>query len=160
MILSQLAERLTLLAIVAAAGFLAGWQVNGWRLESNAASEALNVAYARAEAVEIANAEQRRRSEQMAAEDARATAEVNHARQEAARLRACIDRGNGCGLRIKVQPVRCESVPAPGTASGVGDRGGEWAELDADARSAYFALRDRLPVVEQALKTCVSQWPR
>lgn len=160
MILAQLAERSTLLAIVAAAGFLAGWQVNGWRHESNAASEALNVAYARAEAIAIATAEQRKREEQMAAEDARATAEVNNARQETARLRACIDRGNGCGLRIKVQPVRCEPLPSPATTPGMGAGSGEWAELDADARSAYFALRDRLPVVEQALKACVSQWPR
>jgi hypothetical protein len=110
----------------------------------------------RAEAFRWVAAEQARSAADMALADTNALIEV---RRQNEKLLDCIERGGGCGLRVKVvRPAAC--VPEADTATGVGDRGGEWAELDADARRDYLALRARLPVVEQALKLCVDRYPK
>lgn len=113
----------------------------------------------RAEAFRWVAAEQTRSAAEMALADTNALIEVRREQEKTDQLRDCIERGAGCGLRVKVvRPAAC--VPEADTAAGVGDRGGEWAELDADARRDYLALRARLPVVEQALRLCVDRYPR
>lgn len=131
-------------------------------LAANAAASKLAAAaeHERAEAFRWVASEQKRSAAAMAVEDARATGEIKHAQEQTDRLLDCIDRGAGCGLRIKVarNPTKCGAVPEAGAAPSVGSGSGEWAELDEESQQAYFALRERLPIVEQALKVCVSQW--
>lgn len=110
----------------------------------------------RAEAFRWVAAEQTRSAADMALADTNALIEVKRQNEK---LLDCIERGAGCGLRVKVvRPAAC--MPEADTATGVGDRGSEWAELDADARRDYLTLRARLPVVEQALKLCVDRYPK
>lgn len=145
--------------------FSAGWAAGGRAGAADAAEARRKVAEARREAEEA----RREVAEAAVAERARVVAiraeieketwtRISDAKKEAERLRGCIDSGHGCGLRVKITPPACPDVSAPGTATSVGDGGGEWAELDADARLAYFALRDRVETVEGALRMCVSMW--
>lgn len=141
--------------------FCAGWVGNGWRLGEQAAALQLAAEHERAEALRWVQFEQKRSAAAMAVADTEALVEVRREQEKADRLRACIDRGDGCGLRVRVvrAPAKCGNVPEAGAAAGVGDRGGEWAELDPASRADYFALRTRLVTVEKALRLCVSQWP-
>lgn len=143
-------------------GAAAGWWFTD--LAADAAASKLQAAtqHERAEAFRWVAAEQKRSVAEMAVADTQALAEVRREQEETDKLRDCIERGNGCGLRVKVvrAATQCGNMPETGTPAGVGDRGGEWAELDADARRDYLALRARLPIVEQALKLCVDRYPR
>lgn len=153
----MIAWRPWLYAGAAALLFLAGWTANGWRLDEQIAETTAAAEHERAEAFRWVQSEQKRSAAAMAVEDARATGEIRDAQDETARLLNCIDRGDGCGLRVRIvrAPVKCGTMPEAGTTPGMGDRGGEWAELDPTARSSYRALRERLPIVEQALRLCV-----
>lgn len=144
--------------LVVSVAFSAGWAAGGRAGAADASEARREAAEARREAAEAAVAE-RARSGAIRAEIEKETwTRISDAKKEAERLRGCIDRGHGCGLRVKIAAPTCPDVPAPGTAASVGGGGGEWAELDADARLAYFALRDRVETVEGALRMCVSMW--
>lgn len=130
---------------------------------SNKAAQLQTTAeHERAEAFRWVIAEQKRSAAEMAVADTNALIEVRREQEKTDKLRDCIERGTGCGLRVKVvrPATQCGNMPEADTAARVGDRGGEWAELDADARRDYLALRARLPVVEQALRLCVDRYPR
>lgn len=116
----------------------------------------------RAEAFRWVAAEQERAADAMAQADKQALERIAHENEEVERLRDCIERGTGCGLRVKVvrTPAQCGDVPETGTAAGLGDRSGEWAELSRSTSLDILALRSRLPVIEQALKLCVERYPR
>lgn len=153
--------------IIAAGGalvlaFAVGWTANGWRAAAVIAGSVATAEHQRAEAFRWVAAEQNRSAQAMADADNQALKVVNDAEQETTRLQQCIDTGTGCGLRVRVvrTSAQCGQMPEAGAAAGVGDRGGEWAELDPVARHGYYTLRKRLPEVEQALRLCVSQWPR
>lgn len=147
-------------ALVLAFGM--GWVSNGWRMGEQAAQLQTAAAHERAEAFRWVAAEQKRSAAEMAIADTNALTEVKREQEETDKLRDCIERGAGCGLRVKVvrPAAQCGNLPETGAAAGVGHRGGKWAELDADARRDYLALRSRLPVIEQALKLCVDRYPR
>jgi len=115
---------------------------------------------ARAEAFRWVADEQKRSAEAMAKADSQALEEIANAQQENDRLKSCIDSGAGCGLRVKVtrSAAQCANVPGSVTSPGMGSRGSEWAELDRDSQRAYFALRDKIPKLEEALKLCVSRY--
>lgn len=150
-----------LLAGACLSAFFAGWSANGWRLGERAAQLEAAAERERAEAFRWVQSEQKRSAAAMAVADTNALAEVRREQEEADRLRACIDSGFGCGLRVKVTraTAKCADVPGAAASTGLGDRGSEWAELDRNSQQAYFALRDRIPRLEQALKVCVGQWP-
>lgn len=150
-------------------GLAVGWFSNGWRLGEQIAQTDARTARAetaaeheRAEAFRWVIAEQKRSAAEMAVADTNALIEVRREQEKADKLRDCIERGTGCGLRVRVvrPATQCGNLPEADTATGLGDRGGEWAELDSDARRDYLALRARLPVIEQALKLCVDRYPR
>lgn len=111
---------------------------------------------ARAVAAQWVIDEQARSASVVAAADEQATGVITNARKETEQLRDCIERGSGCGLRVKVARSPANCMSEAGSSTGVGDGGSETAELDASSRRAYYTLRDRLPVLEQALKVCVS----
>lgn len=139
-----------------ALGLLIAATVQSWRYEAQIADAEAAADKARAVAAQWVIDEQARSAAVVAAADEQATGVVSNARKETEQLRDCIERGSGCGLRVKVVRSPANCVPEAGNPSGVGDGGSETAELDADARRAYYTLRDRLPVLEQALKVCVS----
>ncbi len=146
----MIGPRAYLAAGALALSFGAGWIVNGWRHGAQAEHE-------RAEAFRWVQSEQKRSAAAMAVADTQALAEVKREQEEADRLRGCIDRVAGCGLRVKVTRPAC--VPDPAAPAGVGDRSGEWAELDPGSRQDYFALRERLATAQNALRLCVNTYP-
>lgn len=148
-------------AVMMATAFAAGWVTNGWRLDERASSLQAVAEHERAEAFRWVVAEQKRSAAEMAIADTNALVEIRREQEKTDKLRDCIERGAGCGLRVKVvrPTAQCGNLPETGTAAGVGDRSGEWAELDAHARRDYLTLRSRLPVIEQALKLCVDRYP-
>lgn len=142
-------------------GAVSSWWFTDMAADAAASKLAAAAEHERAEAFRWVVSEQKRSAAAMAVEDARATGEIIHAKQETDRLLDCIERGAGCGLRIKVAraPAKCADVPEAGASAGVGDRGGEWAELDGVTRQDYRALRDALKTRDEALKLCVGRWP-
>lgn len=138
-------------------GLLIGWTANGWRLGAEADQLALGAEHERAEAFRWVIAEQQRSTARMAEADKKATEELNHAEQEAGRFRDCIDRGIGCGLRVKVirTAAQCGNVPETSSTAVMGDRGGEWVELDPGSRQDHHALRFGIQRLETALRLCV-----
>ncbi|SEJ46556.1 prophage endopeptidase [Pseudomonas linyingensis] len=77
--------------------------------------------------------------------DQQHTEELSHARAENDRLRADVAAG---GQRLFVKTA-CPAVPAYSGAAGVADAGA--AELAADARPDYHALRDELALSRQMI---------
>lgn len=139
-----------------ALGLLIAATVQSWRYEARISDAEAAADKARATAAQWVIDEQARSAAVVAAADEQATGVVSNARKETEQLRDCIERGSGCGLRVKVVRTPANCVPEAGSPSGVGDGSSETAELDASSRRAYYTLRDRLPVLEQALKVCVS----
>ena len=74
------------------------------------------------------------------------TQELNHARSENADLRRAVDAGT---QRLRVKAVCPTTVPAKTGTGGVDD--GATAELSADARPDYFALRDQLALSREMI---------
>lgn len=88
--------------------------------------------------------------EQLAERDAidrQRTHELKEAQDETSRLRAAVDAGR---QRLRVNAT-CPAVrlPTDASATGLADAGA--AELAADARQDYFALRDQLALSRQML---------
>ena len=140
-----------------ALGLLVAATVQGWRYEAQIDRTEAAADKARVTAAQWVIDEQARSASVVRAADEQATGVVSNARKETEQLRDCIERGSGCGLRVKVvrSPAKCPNMPEAGTAASVGDGSGEYAELDASSRRAYYTLRERIPILENALKVCV-----
>ncbi|MDR2308863.1 MAG: lysis protein [Paucimonas sp.] len=82
---------------------------------------------------------------QAAALDLKHTQELSNAHQRNQDLQRAVDRGD---QRLLVNAT-CPAVPAHPTGAGVADA--TTAELTADARSAYFTLRDQLALSRQMI---------
>ena len=80
--------------------------------------------------------------------DQRNTTELSNARTENDRLRRSVGDGTG-RLRIRATCPASGSVSTTAEAAGLADAGS--AELAADARSDYFALRDQLALSRQMI---------
>lgn len=77
-------------------------------------------------------------------------AQLKGAQNETNRLRDCMLTGS-CGLRVNATCGPRLGPTSPGVDNGAG------AELDADARQAYFALRDGIDRVTAQLTACQGQ---
>lgn len=137
-----------------AIGAVLTFAVQGWRHDAEISRINAEAEKARATAAAWVIGEMDRSARVVAEADKNAIRTVSDANKETDRLRDCIDRGDGCGLRVKV--VRAACLPAADQSAGMDNRDSESAELGADARRAYFTLRQRIPVIEQALKVCIS----
>ena len=126
-----------------ALGLLVAATVQGWRYEAQIDRTEAAADKARVTAAQWVIDEQARSASVVAAADEQATGVVSNARKETEQLR----------VKVVRSPTNCMSET--GTTAGVGDGSIETAELDASSRRAYYTLRDRLPVLEQALKVCV-----
>jgi hypothetical protein len=147
--------RLLALVALVGAGFVAGWVSNGWRLGSK-------LAYQNAKHTETL----RQITEQSAAKLAELTAErdakqalitkidLEHLKRaqaheiELSSLRAAVDDGR---KRLSVR-ANCPAMPHAAAGSGVAQPG--QAELDPDARQAYYDLRAGIVSIESELRAC------
>lgn len=139
-------------AVLAAALFAAGWTVSGWR--SSAEIDALRARHAALgqQAGERARRQEAALAEAIARIDQVRTAERRKADEEITRLRAALDAG---AVRLRVA-VRCPTPLLPEAAAGAGVDHGAGAELAADARPDYFALRSGIGRLEAKLAACQS----
>lgn len=135
---------------LAAGIFIAGWWVNGWRWEAKWNDREAELAQARAKTLGEYREREHVLQEALALVDAERTAERNKAREENDRLRAAVDAG---AVRLRVRAA-CPVARVPETPARAGVDHGAQAELDAEARSDYFALRDGIIEVEKALAAC------
>ncbi|WP_085694516.1 MULTISPECIES: lysis system i-spanin subunit Rz [unclassified Pseudomonas] len=80
--------------------------------------------------------------------DQRNTTELTHARTEIERLRRAVDDGS---LRLRIRATCSVPGPVPATAGAAGVAAAGGAELAADARPDYFALREELALSRQMI---------
>lgn len=146
--------RLALAAAGLVGAFLAGWAVNGWRIDAKVSAEA-------AQALKEAQGGRKAAEDDRDALAARLRASDD---LHAAQLRKAQDETNSLRDRVSAGPVRLlvaakcpafavlpEAPVAPGVDSGAG------AELTPPARSAYFALRDGIDRAEAKLAACQAE---
>lgn len=113
--IGELAERGTLLGLVTAVGFAAGWQFNGWRLGEGIERD-------RADAVTIVRVVERRQQDAADTEGSRGDEELEQVRRAAADARAAADR-----LRAEARSL------ATGLATCTASTAGERAAREAAA---------------------------
>ena len=133
--------------LVLLAAFVAGAVVNGWRIESHYAEKEK----VSAESLKTAQDERDSLSKRLSQSADKYATELKKAQDETNTLRNGIDSG-AYSLRIK---AKCPAIPvlpqAPGPTrvdSGAG------AELDSDARRAYYALRSGIDRASAQLAAC------
>lgn len=151
--------------VIALAGFLAGWQTNGWRLGLDIQSLKVEHSQEQVQLASKAAAQQTQMlkdrdalASKLAALDADYTTQLNKARHDNETLRNRIAAGS-TGLRIQ---ATC-SQPAAGSAAaaqGGGVDPAAGAELTAAAGHAYSALRENITTTEVTLAACQSALAR
>ena len=136
--------------VALAVGFGTGWTVNGWRGQAKWSEREAAWSAATATAVMQAREREQVLADAIAIIDAENTTERTKAHAENDRLRAAVDAG---AQRLHVRAT-CPAADVPATTSGAGVDHGAGAELAADARPDYFALRAGLIDVERRLAAC------
>lgn len=146
--------RLALAAGALVTAFVGGWEVNGWRLTSAHDAERLQAAADAAESLRFANASRDALAARLRASDDLHAAQLQKAQNETNRLR---DRVSAGPARLLVA-AKCPAAPVlPQAASAPGVDSGTRAELNPEARSAYFALRDGINATEAKLAACQAE---
>lgn len=136
------------IALVAALLFGAGWTVNGWRYEGRIAKSTAQAAFDQTTASEKARMDEQTWRNRYAALDQETTRKMSEARNEIEALRARVESG---AVRLRVSATCPGKTDLHAGAGATGLDHGAGAELDPDARSAYFALRAGLIRVETKL---------
>lgn len=139
--IGELAERGTLLGLVTAVGFAAGWQFNGWRLGEGIERD-------RADAVTIVRVVERRQQDAADTEGSRGDEELEQARRDAADARAAVGGLRAEASRLATGLATCNAGiagerQAREEAAGVladvlgqmADAGGRMAEIADSARA-------------------------
>ena len=139
---------------VFALGLLVAGTAQSWRYGAQIAQAETAVSTERTEAMRLVLAEQGTSAARMAAADQKYTGELSDAKGKIADLERRVAAGSS-GLRVKAKCPSVTPVPEAGSVAGVGSGDGESAELSANARPDYYALRLGIAGVEAALKACV-----
>lgn len=126
----------------------------GWRYGAEIARAESAISSERTEAMRLVLAEQESSAGRMAEADKKHTGELFDAQNKIADLERRVANGSS-GLRVAARCPATKPLPEAGSAPGVGGGNGESAELDANARPDYFALRRGILELEAALKICV-----
>lgn len=133
--------------------FFAGWWVNGWRWESKWTARELSLAEAHAKTTDAYREREHVLQDAIGMLDVQYTAQLKEANDANATLRAAVDTG---AKRLLVR-AKCPAAPGvPQTTDRPGVDNGAGAELAADARQDYFALREGLTRFEKKLAACQS----
>lgn len=133
--------------LVLLAAFVAGAVVNGWRIEAHYA-EKEKVA---TEALKTAQDERDALSKSLSQSSDKYANELKKAQDETNTLRNGIDSG-AYSLRIK---AKCPAIPVlPQAPSPTRVDSGAWAELDSDARRAYYTIRSGIDRASAQLAAC------
>lgn len=140
-----------LLALLAA-GFGAGWAVNGWRLTAAHEAEQRERLEAEAESARLAASARDKKDAELRMVRATAASNLEKAREENRLLRDRVDLGS-VGLRVRAD---C-STAVPTALGAAGGGAGAGAELAADARPAYHALREGIVATESRLRACQAE---
>lgn len=139
---------------VFALGLAVAGTAQGLRYGEKIAKAETAISTERAEAMKFILAEQEAGTARMAAADQKYTGELTDAKGKIADLERRVAAG-ASGLRVKAKCPAAKPVPEAGSVAGVGSGDGESAELSANARPDYYALRLGIAGVEAALKACV-----
>lgn len=137
-----------------ALGLVVAGTAQGWRYGAQIAQSEAAISTERTEAMKFILAEQESDAARMAAADQKYTGELTDAKGKIADLEQRVAAG-ASGLRVKARCPAAKPVPEAGSVAGVGSGDGESAELSANARPDYYALRIGIAGVEAALKACV-----
>ncbi|MFN3303161.1 MAG: lysis system i-spanin subunit Rz [Roseateles sp.] len=144
--------RVAVAAVALLAAFGAGWAVNGWRLTASHEAGERERLETEAESARLAERAREKKDGELHAVRAVAASNLEKAREANRLLRDRVDLG-AVGLRVRAD---CSAaVPSAFAASGGG--AGAGAELAADARPAYHALREGIVVTESRLKACQAE---
>lgn len=136
----------------AAVAFASGWAVNGWRLNAQHDAERVERLKTEAESARLADRARALKDAELRTIRDTSTANLDKARDENRQLRDRLDLGS-FGLRVRATcPPRLPTAGAA-TSADVGTS----AELAADARPAYHALRDGIVVTESRLRACQAE---
>lgn len=146
------AIKLAAVLALLAGGFGAGWMVNGWRLISAHEVERVKRLEADAESGRLALLARDKKDGELRALRAAAASQLEKARDENRLLRDRVDLGS-VGLRVRAD---CTTA-MPSAIGAAGGGAGASAELAADARPAYHALRDGIVVTESRLRACQAE---
>jgi hypothetical protein len=135
-------------------GFGGGYKVADWRLTSAHTAEAFKASQRAASELAEATSERDALSSKLSAANDENLRRLQNAQSQTNDLRARLADGTA-SLRIA---AKCPGVPAT-TESASGSRvdTGTSAELDTDARRAYFSLRDGINRAEAKLSACQSE---
>ena len=137
-----------------ALGVVIAATAQGWRYGEKIARSESAISTERTESMRLVLAEQESSASRMAEADKKHTGELIDARGKIADLERRVADGTS-GLRVKAKCPTAKPLPEAGSAPGVGGGVVESAELDANARPDYFALRRGIIELESALKVCV-----
>lgn len=148
--LRSLPWRLIVYAALALAIFAAGWTVNGWRWEARWAEGETDLARSREKSLISALEREHVLQDAFRLLDQQGTADLRKAEDENRRLRDAVAAGS---VRLRVR-AECPAAGLPQAAAAAGLDHGTGAELAADARPDYFALRAGLTRVEKKLAAC------
>lgn len=137
-------------AFLVLAIFAAGWTANGWRWEARWAKGETDLARAREKSLTAALEREHVLQDAFALLDQQGAAELRKAEDENHRIRDAVAAGS---IRLRVA-AQCPAAGLPQAAAGTGLDHGTGAELAADARPDYHALREGLTRVERKLGAC------
>ena len=140
----------TLALLVVAFG--AGWAVNGWRLTAAHEAEQRDRLEAEAESARLAERARDKKDAELRSIRAATASNLEKAREENRLLRDRVDLGS-FGLRVRAD---C-STAMPTALGSTGGGAGAGAELAADARPAYHALREGIVATESRLRACQAE---
>lgn len=142
--------------------FVAGWQIQGWRMgEQIAEANAKTAETLKSIAVAAADKQRELQNEldteqaKWAAIEAEQYALLRDAEKQNDQLRADVDAGRK-RLRVNAScPASTDNLPETGSSSSVDNGAGP--ELNADARRNYYSLRSGIERVTNQLMACQSR---
>lgn len=145
--------KLAAIGVAVAAASVAGWTANGWRLTSEFESERLTAAQGARDALAARTHERDALNARLRLADDRHASDLRREQNENLRLRDAV----AAGSRRLFVGAKCPVAGLPETRATSGLDHGTGAELDDDARRAYFRHRDAVTLAGRKLTACQAE---